>query len=107
MPSSFILDRSSVTQVMAWVLVALLPGIAAYIWLFGPGILITLSLASATALLAEATMLKLRGLPLQPFLLDLSALVTAWLLALSLPSLAPWWVIVIGTLFAIVVAKLL
>ena len=54
MPSSFILDRSSVTQVMAWVLVALLPGIAAYIWLFGPGILITLSLASTTALLAEA-----------------------------------------------------
>ena len=105
MPSSFILDRSSVAQVMAWVLIALLPGIAAYIWLFGPGILITLTIASATALLAEAAMLKLRGLPLKPFLTDLSALVTAWLLALSLPSLAPWWLIVIGTLFAIVVAK--
>ncbi|MHB8914611.1 MAG: RnfABCDGE type electron transport complex subunit D [Thiobacillus sp.] len=105
MPSSFILDRSSVTQVMAWVLIALLPGMAAYIWLFGPGILITLTIASATALLAEATMLKMRGLPLKPFLTDLSALVTAWLLALSLPSLAPWWLVVTGTLFAIVVAK--
>ena len=105
MPSPFILDRSSVTQVMAWVLAALLPGIAVYVWLFGPGILVTLALATATALAAEAAMLKARGYPAKPFLTDLSAIVTAWLLALSLPSLAPWWLIVTGTLFAIVVAK--
>ncbi len=105
MPAPFILDRSSVTQVMAWVLTALLPGIAVYVWLFGPGILVTLALASATALAAEAAMLRARGYPLKPFLGDLSALVTAWLLALSLPTLAPWWLIVTGTLFAIVVAK--
>jgi electron transport complex protein RnfD len=105
MPAPFILDRSSVTQVMAWVLAALLPGIAAYVWLFGPGILVTLSLATVTALAAEAAMLKARGYPAKPFLTDLSAIVTAWLLALSLPSLAPWWLIVTGTLFAIVVAK--
>jgi len=105
MPSPFILDRTSVTQVMAWVLAALLPGIAAYVWLFGPGILVTLSIATVTALAAEAAMLKTRGYPAKPFLTDLSAIVTAWLLALSLPSLAPWWLIVTGTLFAIVVAK--
>lgn len=105
MPSPFILDRSSVTQVMAWVLAALLPGIATYVWLFGPGILVTLSLATVTALAAEAAMLKARGYAVKPFLADLSAIVTAWLLALSLPSLAPWWLIVTGTLFAIVVAK--
>ncbi|MDP2030282.1 MAG: electron transport complex subunit RsxD [Thiobacillus sp.] len=105
MPSPFIIDRSSVTQIMAWVLVALLPGIAVYVWLFGPGILVTLSLATVTALAAEAAMLKARGYPLKPFLTDLSAIVTAWLLALSLPSLAPWWLIITGTLFAIVVAK--
>jgi len=105
MPSPFILDRTSVTQVMAWVLAALLPGIAVYVWLFGPGILVTLSLATVTALAAEAGMLKARGYPAKPFLTDLSAIVTAWLLALSLPSLAPWWLIVTGTLFAIVVAK--
>jgi electron transport complex protein RnfD len=105
MPSPFILDRTSVTQVMAWVLAVLLPGIAVYVWLFGPGILITLSLATVTALAAEAGMLKARGYPAKPFLTDLSAIVTAWLLALSLPSLAPWWLIVTGTLFAIVVAK--
>ena len=105
MPAPFILDRSSVTQVMAWVLVALLPGIAVYVWQFGPGILVTLALASATALAAEAAMLKARSYPAKPFLTDLSAIVTAWLLALSLPTLAPWWLIVTGTLFAIVVAK--
>ena len=105
MPSPFILDRSSVTQVMAWVLAALLPGIAVYVWLFGPGILVTLSLATVTALAAEAAMLKARGYPAKPFLTDLSAIVTAWLLALSLPALAPWWLIVTGTLFALVVAK--
>lgn len=105
MPSPFILDRSSVTQIMAWVLAALLPGIAAYVWLFGPGILVTLLIANVTALAAEAAMLKMRGLPVKPFMVDLSAIVTASLLALSLPSLAPWWVVVTGTLFAIVVAK--
>lgn len=105
MPSPFILDRSSVTQIMAWVVAALLPAIAAYVWLFGPGILVTLLLATVTALAAEAAMLKLRGYPAKPFLMDLSAIVTAWLLALSLPSLAPWWLIITGTLFAIVVAK--
>jgi electron transport complex protein RnfD len=105
MASPFILKNSSVTQIMAWVLIALLPAIAVSVWLFGPGILITLALATITALAAEAAMLKARGYPLQPFLLDLSAVVTAWLLALSLPTLAPWWLIVTGTLFAIVVAK--
>ncbi len=105
MPSPYILDRTSVTVVMAWVLAALLPATAVYVWLFGPGILLTLSLATVTALAAEAAMLKARGYPLKPFLGDLSAVVTAWLLALSLPSLAPWWLVVTGTLFAIVVAK--
>lgn len=90
---------------MAWVLAALVPAIVTYVWLFGPGILVTLSLTTVTALAAEAAMLKARGYPVKPFLIDLSAVVTAWLLALSLPSLAPWWLIVTGTLFAIVVAK--
>lgn len=97
--------RDSVTRIMAWVLGALVPGIAAYVWLFGPGILVTLTLATVTAAAAETAMLKARGYPVRPFLFDLSAVVTAWLLALSLPTLAPWWLIVTGTLFAIVVAK--
>jgi electron transport complex protein RnfD len=37
--------------------------------------------------------------------MDGSALLTAWLLALSLPPLAPWWLVVVGTFFAIVISK--
>jgi electron transport complex protein RnfD len=75
------------------------------VWAFGSGILVTIGLATATALVAEAAMLKIRKRPIQPFLMDYSAVVTAWLLALAIPPLSPWWMIVVGTLFAIVVAK--
>ena len=103
--SPYISEAPSVGNLMLKVLLALVPGIAAYVWVFGGGVLVTIALASATALAAEATMLKIRKRPIQPFLLDFSAVVTAWLLALSLPPLAPWWLIVIGTLFAIIIAK--
>lgn len=101
----YITGNTTVSTIMFKVLLALVPGIAAYVWLFGSGILITLALASATALASEALMLKLRRRPVWPFLSDNSALVTAWLLALALPPLAPWWLVVVGTMFAIVVAK--
>jgi electron transport complex protein RnfD len=90
---------------MLKVVMALIPAIVAYVWVYGGGVVVTLALATITALGSEATMLKLRGRPILPFLLDGSALVTAWLLALSLPPLAPWWLVVVGTLFAIVVSK--
>ena len=90
---------------MLKVLLALVPGIVAYVWIFGGGILVTLTLATMTALLAEAVLLKMRNRPVKPYLMDLSAVVTAWLLALALPPLAPWWLIIVGTLFAIIVAK--
>lgn len=90
---------------MLKVLLALVPGIFAYVWIFGGGILVTIALATITALLSEAAMLKIRRRPVKPHLMDLSAVVTAWLLALALPPLAPWWLVVVGTLFAIVIAK--
>lgn len=103
--SPYLTESPSVSVVMLKVLLALVPGIVAYVWMFGSGILISLTLASVAALVSEALMLKLRSRPVLPFLFDGSALVTAWLLALALPPLAPWWLIVVGTLFAIVVAK--
>lgn len=103
--SPYLTAAPSVTSIMLKVLLALVPGIAAYVWVYGAGILITLALASVTALAAEAIMLKLRGRPIGMFLSDGSALVTAWLLALALPPLAPWWLIVLGTAIAIVLAK--
>ncbi len=103
--SPYISDAPSVGTIMFKVLLALVPSIIAYVWVFGGGVLVTIALATATALLAEAAMLKIRRRPVQPFLLDYSAVVTAWLLALAIPPLSPWWLIVVGTLFAIVVAK--
>jgi electron transport complex protein RnfD len=101
----YLLKNASVQRVMLQVLAALVPGVAAYVWIFGPVILVQLALATATALAAEAAMLKLRDKPLGLFLSDGSAIVTAWLIALTFPPLSPWWLIVTGTLFAIVVAK--
>jgi electron transport complex protein RnfD len=103
--SPYFLKPASVQSVMVRVLVALLPSIAAYVWQFGAGILVQIALASVTALTAEAVMLALRGKPLGLFLTDGSAIVTAWLLALCFPPLVPWWLTVLGTLTAIVIAK--
>jgi len=95
---------SSVQQIMLNVSLALVPAIAVYAWLFGVAILINILLAIILALGFEALMLRLRGKALTP-LSDGSAILTAVLLALSLPPLAPWWLITVGVLFAIVVAK--
>lgn len=103
--SPFISKQDSVSRIMLTVLAALVPGIALYVWCYGPAILVSLTLASMTALVTEAAMLKLRNRPVRPFLSDYSALLTAWLLALSIPPLAPWWLVVVGTAFAITVAK--
>ena len=103
--SPYISNAPTVSNIMLKVLLALIPGIAVYTWLFGGGILITLSLATLTAISTEALMLKLRSRPVKPFLTDYSAVITAWLLALAIPPLAPWWLIVVGTAFAIIIAK--
>ncbi|MFP3409479.1 RnfABCDGE type electron transport complex subunit D, partial [Pseudomonas sp. SIMBA_065] len=48
---------------------------------------------------------RLRKAPVASTLADNSALLTAVLIGISLPPLAPWWLVVIGTLFAVVIAK--
>ena len=103
--SPFITKPVGVAQIMLNVLLALIPGIALYVWFYGPAILVSIALASATALTVEALMLSLRNRPVAPFLKDNSALLTAWLLALSIPPLAPWWLVVVGTAFAISISK--
>ena len=103
--SPFVRKPASVQRVMLQVLLALVPGIAAYVWFFGAGILVQLAIASAAALAGEAAMLAIRGKPKALFLTDLSAIVTAWLIALTFPPIAPWWLTVTGTLLAVVVVK--
>jgi len=97
--------KSSVADVMRQVLYALIPGIAAHCWFFGPGILVQILLAVGFALGFEAAMLKIRHQPLRSHLLDFSAVVTAVLFTLCLPPLVPWWIAFLGMFFAIVMAK--
>jgi electron transport complex protein RnfD len=97
--------QDSVPIMMRHVLFALLPGIACAVWFFGAGILINILIASATALAAEAGILMLRNRPVMASVLDGSALVTGVLLALALPPLMPWWIPVLGSAFAIIIAK--
>lgn len=101
----YLSDAPSVSTIMAKVLLALVPAIFTYAWLFGGSILITLVLATCTALATEALLLRLRQRPIRPFLSDFSVIITAWLLALSIPPLSPWWLIVVGTAFAVIFAK--
>lgn len=104
-PAPHDIAPNSVGRVMRLVIYALLPTIAVHVTFFGPGLLVQLILAVVTALAAEAVALRLRGLPLQKFLTDGSAVITAMLIALCLPPLAPWWLVVSGTAFAILLAK--
>lgn len=103
--SPFTHNQQSTSRIMLWVMLACIPGIAAQVWFFGYGSLVQVVLAMVAALLAEAAVLALRKQPIKARLADNSALLTALLLGISLPPLAPWWMIVIGTLFAIVIAK--
>lgn len=101
----FLSGTSRVTLHMVQLLIALVPALIALVFFFGPGVLVNITLAVVVALISEAVMLKLRDRPLKPFLTDGSAIVTAVLFAMAIPPLAPWWLTVIGIVFAIVFAK--
>jgi electron transport complex protein RnfD len=90
---------------MFQVIYALVPALVAYAWYFGYGILINITLTVTIAVATETLMLMARGQPLNPFLTDGSAVVTAVLLAFCLPPLTPWWLPAIGTAFALIFAK--
>ena len=96
---------SKTSRLMAWVLLATLPGLAVQSYFYGYGTLINLVWASGLALGLEALVLGLRRRPIMIFLTDGSALVTAFLIALALPPFSPWWLTLIAVLLSIVFAK--
>ena len=98
-------NQRQTSRIMMLVLLAALPGIAAQLWFFGWGTLFQIILAAISAIAAEAGVLKLRKQPIVPILKDNSALLTGLLLAVSIPPLAPWWMVVLGTVFAVIIAK--
>lgn len=96
---------NTTSRIMLWVILATVPGIATLTYFFGWGNLINIALAGITALACEAIILKIRKRPISFFLKDNSALLTAVLLGIALPPLAPWWVTVVAVSFAMVFAK--
>ena len=97
--------RASVRRTMALVMLALVPATAFGLYQFGWPAIFLFAITLLTAVVAEALSLRLAGKPVRPFLLDGSALLTGWLLALALPPWAPWWIGVAGALLAIIVGK--
>ncbi|MEH4015485.1 electron transport complex subunit RsxD [Escherichia fergusonii] len=98
-------NQRQTSRIMLLVLLAAIPGIATQLWFFGWGTLVQIILAVISALSAEALVLKLRNQPIAAILKDNSALLTGLLLAVSIPPLAPWWMVVLGTVFAVIIAK--
>ena len=95
--------KTSVSRIMLDVIVALLPTTAAGIWFFGMPAVWTIATCVATCLVTEA--LCRLAMKRENTLGDLSAVVTGLLLALNLPAGLPLWMAVVGSVFAIGVAK--
>ncbi len=97
--------QDTIPVIMRQVIYALVPAVIATYWFFGVGIFINIIVATTTALLTEFVALKMRGRPVRPYITDFSAIITAILIAMCLPSLTVWWVTATGTVFAIAIAK--
>ncbi|NUU67821.1 electron transport complex subunit RsxD [Enterobacteriaceae bacterium BIT-l23] len=97
-------NQRQTSRIMMLVILACIPGIATQLWFFGWGTLIQLILAAAAAVSAEALVIRLRHQS-SAILGDNSALLTGLLLGISVPPLAPWWIVVLGTVFAVIIAK--
>ncbi|MFO7592506.1 MAG: RnfABCDGE type electron transport complex subunit D [Pseudomonadota bacterium] len=104
-PSPHTHGKTSVGRIMFTVWLAMLPASLYGVYLYGWPALNLLLITSAASLAAEVLGLYLAGKPIKPSLMDGSALVTGWLLAMTLPPWAPWWIAVVGAFFAIVVGK--
>lgn len=99
--------RSKVTtaNIMLAVVIALLPAAGFGIYNFGMDALILIVVTVAAAVLTE--LIYEKAMHKKVTIGDFSAVVTGLLLALNLPSSAPWWIGVIGGVFAILVVKML
>ena len=99
--------RSKVTsgKIMRAVVIALRPAAGFGIYNFGLDALILILITVATTVLTEYLYEKLMHKKVTTG--DFSAVVTGLLLALNLPPAAPWWIAVIGGVFAILVVKML
>ena len=94
----------STSNLMLQVIYGLTLGVALQFYFFGWGVIYQIALAILTGIVAEILFLKIRKKSID-VVKDNSAALTSILLAISIPSIAPWWVVVLGTSFAIIFGK--
>lgn len=99
--------RSQVTtsSIMLAVVLALLPAAGFGIYNFGPHALLLICVTVVSCVATEFVYEKLMKKTVT--IGDFSAVVTGLLLALNLPPMAPWWIGLVGGVFAILVVKML
>lgn len=90
-------------RLMQYVFIALLPTAAWGVYAFGFSVLLVLCVSMASAVCAEFIWQKIAKQPVRVG--DFSALVTGLILGLNLPATAPWWMVMIGAFFAIIIVK--
>lgn len=97
--------ENSVTRAMLLVMLALAPATLFNFWLFGWPAIFLFATTVAACVGVEALCLNLAGKEIGFYLRDGSAILTGWLLAMSLPPWAPWWTGVVGAIAAIAITK--
>ena len=104
-PSPHIHSAVSTTSLMRDVVIALLPAAICSVVFYGWMELLILAVSIASCVLLEYVITRyLMKAP--STICDLSAVVTGLLLGLNLPATTPWWVVLIGAVVAIGVAKM-
>ncbi|MBI3353990.1 MAG: RnfABCDGE type electron transport complex subunit D [Nitrospirae bacterium] len=96
-------SEETIEKIMYYVILALLPAAGVGIYFFGFNAIRVIVLSVVTAIISEALMQKAMGRRIA--VKDGSAVLTGLLLAMNLPSNAPWWLVIIGSAFAIVIGK--
>ncbi|MFC0876005.1 RnfABCDGE type electron transport complex subunit D [Saccharicrinis sp. FJH2] len=104
-PSPHVHSGDSISKNMYYVLLALIPAFAVSIFNFGLGSIVVMAISVASCLVFEYVIAKYI-LKTEPSITDGSALITGVLLAFNVPSNLPFWIIIIGALVAIGVAKM-
>ena len=104
-PSPHIHANVSTRSLMLDVIIALTPAIVVSVLFYGWSELLILAVSVASCVLLEWAITKYM-LKAPSTIGDMSAVVTGLLLAMNLPSTTPWWVVFIGALVSIGVAKM-
>ncbi len=96
-------DKSSVAKIMHTVNLTLLPAVFAAWWFFGLKAIVLILVAVVSCVITEAAIQKFRNKPVTVY--DGSAILTGILLGLNVPANLPWWILALGSFFAIAIAK--